>query len=323
MAWDPKQCKVSPGVRLLALIIGCLVDPMAWYRLEEFYADLDCAVLFGAERQPDDFNDDAIGRALLTLFESQVGQTFAGLSQQAVERLGLPSLDTTHLDTTTVTLYGQYPGQNDGSIPTYGYNKDGHPECKQLVAGVTTRADGIPIDVDVCDGNMDDPTWSREALLSQGRTLAADIRAQTLFVADSKLVSHHTVADLCDYGIHFVSRVPNTFGLERDVKAAARAAAQWTVIGRLATRDDAATYCVWETTGQIGARDVRLLVVHSSALEAKALHKEEDRVTDDAAESRAARHHVALPQWGIAAGTHDQTPQGNRHPHSNHSLAGS
>ena len=152
-----------------------------------------------------------------------------------------------------------------------------------MVAGVTTRADGIPIDVDVCDGNMDDPTWSREALLSQGRSLAADIRAQTLFVADSKLVSHNTVADLCDYGIHFVSRVPNTFGLERDVKAAARAAAQWTVIGRLATRDDAATYRVWETTGQIGARDVRLLVVHSSALEAKALHKEEARVTDDAA----------------------------------------
>ncbi len=93
--WDPKQCKVSPGLRILALIIGCLVDPLALYRLEEFYAELDCAVLFGAERQAHDFNDDAMGRALLKLFESQVGQTFTARSRQAVERLALPGYAST------------------------------------------------------------------------------------------------------------------------------------------------------------------------------------------------------------------------------------
>ena len=80
VAWDPRRCKVSPGERLLALIIGCLVDPMALYRLEEFYTHLDGAVLVGAGRQAHDFNDEVRGRALVKLFESQVGQTFAGLS---------------------------------------------------------------------------------------------------------------------------------------------------------------------------------------------------------------------------------------------------
>ena len=47
VTWDPKQCKVSPGIRLLALIIAMRVDPMALYRLEEFYGELDCDVLFG------------------------------------------------------------------------------------------------------------------------------------------------------------------------------------------------------------------------------------------------------------------------------------
>lgn len=39
LPWDPKQCKVSPGTRILALSIAMLVDPLALYRLEEFYAE--------------------------------------------------------------------------------------------------------------------------------------------------------------------------------------------------------------------------------------------------------------------------------------------
>jgi transposase len=291
--WDPRQCKISPGLRILALIIGCLVDPRALYRLEEFYAELDCAVLFGAERQPQDFNDDAMGRALLKLFESQVGQTFAGLSQQAVERLGLPASATAHADTTTITLYGQYPDQDAGSLPAYGYNKDGHPECKQLVAGVVARADGIPVDLDVCDGNMDDPTWTRDALLSQGRALLPEIRSQILFVADSKLLSHGTVADLCEADIYFVSRLPNSFGLERETKVAAAAAGDWVSAGSLSSRHESATYRVWETPGQVGNQTVRLVVVHSSALEAKAQARESARVADDAKRLDQAIQHWA------------------------------
>ena len=290
--WDPKQCKVSPGIRILALIIGFLVDPLALYRLEEFYTDLDCAVLFGAERQPHDFNDDAIGRALVKLFESQVGQTYAGLSQQAVERLALPATDTAHADTTSITLYGQYSDQEVGSLPTYGYNKDGHPECKQLVAGVVARADGIPIDVEVCDGNMDDPTWSRQALLSNGGVLSAEVREQVLFVADSKLLSHDTVADLCENGVRFVSRLPNTFGLERTTKAAVRRQATWETVGPLSARHQAATYRICETPGRLGDREVRFLVVHSSALEAKARQQEVARM-----EQEAQRLDKARQQW--------------------------
>lgn len=127
--WDPRQCKVSPGVRILALVIGMLVDPLALYRLEELYAAMDCAVLFGAERQAHDFNDDAMGRALRKLFDCQVGQLYETLGQQAVERLELPATATAHADTTTVTLYGEYPDPWTGSLPARGYHKDGHPEC--------------------------------------------------------------------------------------------------------------------------------------------------------------------------------------------------
>ena len=75
LRWDPQQCRVSPGIRLLALIVAMMVDPMALYRLPEWYEQLDVAVLFGPSRQAADFNDDAIGRALVKLFESRVQGT--------------------------------------------------------------------------------------------------------------------------------------------------------------------------------------------------------------------------------------------------------
>ena len=70
IAWDPKQCKLSPSVRLVPLIVAVMVDPLALYRLPECYAGMDCEVLFGAGCQAADFNDCAMGRALIKLFES-------------------------------------------------------------------------------------------------------------------------------------------------------------------------------------------------------------------------------------------------------------
>lgn len=274
LPWDPQQCRVSPGTRLLALMVTFLVDPRALYRIPEFYTELDCAVLFGAERQPADFNDDAMGRALEKLFESQASQIHTGLCTQAVERLGLDPTPQLHCDTTSLTLMGQYPDPGAGSQPAYGHNKDGHADCKQLVVGVVARTDGLPYAVDVCDGNMDDPTWSRQAVLHTGSALAADVRATLLFVADSKLVSQNTVEDLCEADIRFVSRLPNTFGLEQTTKAQAQKLGQWERVGALGQDKDATTYRLRELPGTIRDQSVRLLVVHSSALEAKAAHWE-------------------------------------------------
>ncbi len=280
--WDAKQCKVSPGIRLLALIIAIMVEPRALYRLEEFYHDQDCAVLFGAERHAADFNDDAIGRALLKLFESQSGQIYSGICRQAVDRLALPASDTAHVDTTSVTLEGAYAHPDAGARPVRGYNKDGHPESVQLVTGLVTRNDGVPWGVDVMDGNTSDATWTAMVLQQAGLTLPDELRAQVLFVADSKMVSEATVADCCAADISFVSRLPNTFGLERQTKEAVREAGQWDA-DRPVQGDTGTVYRVCETRGVIGDAAVRLVVVHSSALAAKAEHWEKTQTAREAA----------------------------------------
>lgn len=96
LPWDSRQCKVSPGLRLLGLIVAVMVDPRALYRLEAWYAEYDVAVLFGEGRHAEDFNDDAIGRALLKLFEAQRLIIYTGLCAQAVQRLALPPTETVH-----------------------------------------------------------------------------------------------------------------------------------------------------------------------------------------------------------------------------------
>ena len=159
------------------------------YRLEELYAEY-VAVLFGEGRHAEDFHDNAIGRALLKLFEAQSLIIDTGLCAQAVQRLALPPTETVHLDTTSMTLTGAYPDPDAGA---QGYNKDGHPECLQLVAGLVTRADGIPISMSVEDVHISDTTWTHSTLLHAGSLLAEDLRSQIVFAADSKMVSEAAV----------------------------------------------------------------------------------------------------------------------------------
>lgn len=270
--WDRKQCKVSPGQRLLTLMVVILVDPRALYRVAEFYADLDCDVLFGSSRLATDFNDDAIGRALVKLFESQRGVLFERASIQAVERLGLAPSPTAHYDTTTVTLTGDYTDTDAGAQPLRGHNKDAHPERKQLVVGVGTRADGIPTMLDVLDGNTNDGTWCPETVISEGMHLREAIRKDVLFVADSKMVTDAAVDLCCEADIYFVSRLPNTFKLEKASKAAVRERTDW-IEGGTFTDDesDEVTQYRWlEIPGEIAGHTLRVIVVHSSALETHA-----------------------------------------------------
>jgi len=289
--WDPAQCNLSPGIRLVALILAFLVDPQALYQVAEFYQTFDCEILFGAGVTPTDFTDDALGRALIKLQAADPRARFAELSRAMIAEWGLPATAEVHADTSTITLYGKYPGADaleppeeaesspDPSRlpppavarPAYGHNKDGHPDCKQLVVGNVARPDGIPIQVDVNDGNFDDTVWSHRTL----RELTGLLQAPTkvLFVADCKAIQQKTLDLLYAEDIWFVSRLPNTFKVGGAVKLKALAAADWTALGRLANEPKSSTYAIWETVETIQDHTVRLIVVKSSALVKKARAK--------------------------------------------------
>ena len=70
-----------------------------------------------------------------------------------------------------------------------------------------TRPDGIPVWVDVNDGNLDDTRWDRQVLIALRESLTH--LPDVLFVADSKLINDETVDQMYRESIHFVSRLPN------------------------------------------------------------------------------------------------------------------
>ncbi len=131
------------------------------------------------------------------------------------------------------------------------------------------------------DGNTSAATWTAMVFQQAGLTLPDALRAQVLFVADSKMVSEATVEDCCAADIAFVSRLPNTFGLERQTKETVRKAGQWDV-DRPVSGDRRTIYRVCESPGLIGDAAERLVVVHSSALAAKAQHWEETQTVREA-----------------------------------------
>ena len=358
LQWDPSQCNLSPGTRLVALVLGFLVNPQALYKVAEFYQSFDCEVLFGAGVQPDDFTDDALGRALLKLQAADPRERFAELSQAMIAEWDLPPTTEVHADTSTITLYGAYPGSvapdpsaDDAPArepsrlppptvarPAYGHNKDGHRDCKQLVVGNVARPDGIPIQVDVNDGNLDDTVWSHRTLRELTGLLQAP--AHILFVADCKAIQKDTLEVLYDEDIWFVSRLPNTFKAGPTAKRRAIEAADWTALGPLAGDSEAATYHVWETVETIQGHAARLIVVKSSALvkraraqvlvrqadqgarwdrEAKRLHRRAFHCEEDARQAWAEWQRTSTAwTWWTGTGELQRVERRHRRPGGGH-----
>ncbi len=55
--WDPAQCRLSPGMRVKALVINIFGRKRPLYRLHEFYEYMDVENLFGKGIRREDLTD--------------------------------------------------------------------------------------------------------------------------------------------------------------------------------------------------------------------------------------------------------------------------
>src|SRR5438876_12241229 len=65
----PTEMAVDPGTIVLGMILDTLSGRSPLYRLEEFFAHQDTALLLGKAVAPEVFNDDTVGRILEHLYE--------------------------------------------------------------------------------------------------------------------------------------------------------------------------------------------------------------------------------------------------------------
>ena len=254
-------------------------------------------------------NDYRLGQILDALFAANLNQVFGALALNALEvyAIATPWL---HQDTTTLSLYGAYEEGKQSRRPTsppaggpapprpaYGYNKDGHPELKQVLLSLGVSSDGgVPIRFGVRDGNTSDST---ELPVAFEECLALGLDGVIGIVSDSKGYSQRTLGLCLEQQVGLVTLVPRTCAVRRELEAWGAAQSSLPLLvdkpGRR-TRDEPRCWHgqsvvrrvkVEYANGRVAQEELRFVVVHSSQLAqqqakayAKAQSKEAEAVAD-------------------------------------------
>jgi len=214
--FSDRDRKVSVGLAVKAMILNALgFSSRPLYLSCEFFKNKSVESLFGQGFQADDFNDDSLGRALDALFQADVTTVFAKVASHTFRLLGIPHTFV-HLDSTTLSLHGQYYEQlqahPEEPVPihiTEGYSKEKRPDLKQLVCSmICAYKTSIPLWMEALDGNASDKTSfpkTIEAYLQQ-----VDHGQTPCFIVDSAFYTEENLRELEEYSVSWLTRVPET-----------------------------------------------------------------------------------------------------------------
>jgi transposase len=282
--WDRAHWNISPGGLAKMLVLGTLTDiriPLT--HLEERLEDIDTEFFLEDSDKSTFVNESNVGEALNRIGEADYDGIYRTIALSAFRQYEIP-LTRMHSDTTTISFYGEYDlekldlsEEEEEAILHIerGYNKDGRPECKQVVVGQITNEFGVPIVSKTMNGATSDIDWNREAV-KYASELAASGFKDGIYVADCKLVTKELVTAMNDAesGLRFVSRCPANFGdsLERRMIAKAYEDGRWKMIGRISESKGAAQYKGISFVEEICGAPMRLLVLESDMLCEKARH---------------------------------------------------
>nr|WP_199291016.1 IS1634 family transposase [Sphaerospermopsis sp. FACHB-1094] len=219
--------KVSPGQVVKAMIInglGFVSKPL--YMFSEYFETIACEHLIGAGVKPEYLNDDKLGRVMDKLFIKGLDTIFFIIAVKAAQKFGV-SLSTSHLDSSSMHVHGQYKtslpevifesqkvGDNQEleeltvKSPkeitiTYGYSRDHRPDLKQFIIEMICSGDGdIPIFLKLASGNQADSSCFGQIAVEYHKQLEVN----SLIVADSALYTESNLKMMSD--LRWLCRVP-------------------------------------------------------------------------------------------------------------------
>ena len=223
----------------------------------------DIEGLLGQGVNASHFNDDRLGRTLDIIYKHGATQLFSDIVISAINEFQL-DLKMIHADTTSKSVYGDYEHQNPNSVKiVHGFSKDKRPDLKQLLFGVVTTQDKVPVYANVTHGNTDDKTWNNNLLtIIQKQLTGVDLSTVT-YVADSAVVTEKNLTTLARMPMNLISRFPETFNLCRDLIERAIDDDIWEDIGKLSTRTGSASYKINSYIEELYSRRYRFVVVYS------------------------------------------------------------
>jgi transposase len=183
------------------LLKSLLAQPNALYRIQEWIQPYD-PILCPVEP----LGDDALGRSLDRLFQSDRASLMTALVMQAIRAFDIQT-GSIHNDSTSIKFCGAYTHQHPSAIQLCrGFSKDHRPDLKQLIYSLSVSADGaVPVHYKAYAGNQTDDGTHLDTWRALTRILG---RRDFLYVADCKLCGGPTLLQLDREGGRFITVLP-------------------------------------------------------------------------------------------------------------------
>ncbi|WP_449418334.1 IS1634 family transposase [Phormidium nigroviride] len=219
---------VSPGQVMKAIILnglGFLSAPV--YLFETFFVGKATEHLIGAGITPEQLNDDRIGRALDKYYQAGTTKLFTAIALKAALKFQV-EMKSVHLDSSSISVEGEYKSCQKESQETegeatdkepemkaikivHGYSRDKRPDLKQFIIDTIVTGDGdIPLYLKIDDGNADDKSVFVERLKEFKNQWTFD----GIYVADSALYTADNLSAMAE--MKWITRVPLSIKLAQN-----------------------------------------------------------------------------------------------------------
>jgi len=167
---------------------------------------------------------------------------------------------------------GEYkPAPGDPIRIVHGFSKDKRPDLKQFMLSLLCVEGNLPCHGVVLDGNASDKKTNGKIIMELPRIMARHGvgTRDFIYVADSALVTEENLSLMGD-DTHFITRLPENFGVCGKLIGRSVSSGSWQEAGRLSHRevkgkDVCARYRLIEETVELYGRTYRAVVVHSDA----------------------------------------------------------
>ena len=158
---NPEMRDLTVGEAVKAMVLnglGCINQ--ALYLVPRFFQNKPTSRLIAPRVAPAQLNDDALGRALDTLYDYGVTALYSLIAATAAKRLGLAPTFA-HLDSTSFHVDGRYNREEEPDAEvihiTRGYSRDHRPDLNHVMLELMVEHQaGIPVLMQPLSGNSSD-----------------------------------------------------------------------------------------------------------------------------------------------------------------------
>jgi len=204
---DPRRKILTHGQASVAMITAILFQVMQLYRICKFATEKTVLKVLLPQIKADQYFDDRLADTLDALFDYGIGDLDMLITGNMIDVFQIES-QACHNDTTSVSMYGDADNnKTEHSIQvTFGHSKKHRKDLKQFIWSMSVSSDhAFPLFQQAYSGNTADVTTYVE---QWQRLIDLLGRRDFLYVADSKLITHQTMAHIHDNDGFFVAPAP-------------------------------------------------------------------------------------------------------------------